>query len=39
MLVTHTWIFALDHTEQGRVEPPEAAPVGDADYEQDQDKP
>jgi hypothetical protein len=39
MLVAHTCIFAIDHVEQGRVEPPEPAPVEDADYEQDQGKP
>jgi hypothetical protein len=39
MLVAHTCIFAIDHVEQGRVEPPEPAPVEDADYEQDHGKP
>jgi hypothetical protein len=39
MLVTHTYTFAIDHVEPGCVEPPEAAPVGTADYEQDQGKP
>jgi hypothetical protein len=34
MLVAHTCIFAIDHVEQGRVEPPEPAPVETADYEQ-----
>jgi hypothetical protein len=38
MLVAHTCTFAIDHVEQGRVEPPESAPVETADYEQDQDK-
>jgi hypothetical protein len=31
--------IAIDHAEQGRVEPPEPAPVEGADYEQDQGKP
>jgi hypothetical protein len=39
MLVVHTYTFAIDHVEQGHVEPPEPAPVETADYEQDQDKP
>jgi hypothetical protein len=39
MLVFHTYIFVIDHTEQGHVEPPEPAPVEGADYEQDQGKP
>jgi hypothetical protein len=39
MLVAHACIFEIDHVEQGRVEPPEAAPVETADYEQDQGKP
>jgi hypothetical protein len=39
MLASHTCTFAIDHTEQGRVEPPEPAPVEGADYEQDQGKP
>jgi hypothetical protein len=30
--------IAIDNTEQGRVEPPERAPVETADYEQDQGK-
>jgi hypothetical protein len=30
---------ALDHAEQGRVEPPEPAPIEAVDYEQDQGKP
>jgi hypothetical protein len=34
MLVAHTCIFVIDHVEQGRVEPPEPAPVETADYEQ-----
>jgi hypothetical protein len=29
----------IDHTEQGRVEPPEPAPIEGTDYEQDQGKP
>jgi hypothetical protein len=39
MLVAHNYTFAIDHVEQGRVEPPEPAPVEGADYEQDQGKP
>jgi hypothetical protein len=39
MLVSHTCIFVIDHTEQGRAEPPEPAPVEGADYEQYQGKP
>ncbi len=39
MLVAHDCIFEIDHAEQGRVEPPEPAPVEGADYEQDQGKP
>jgi hypothetical protein len=39
MLVAHTCTFVIYHVEQGRVEPPEAAPVETADYEQDQGKP
>jgi hypothetical protein len=39
MLVAHTCTFAIDHVEQGRVEPLKPAPVGGVDYEQDQGKP
>jgi hypothetical protein len=39
ILVSHTCIFAIDHMEQGREEPSEAAAVKGADYEQDQGKP
>jgi hypothetical protein len=39
MLVSQTCIFAIDHAEQGREEPPELAPVESANCEQDQDKP
>jgi hypothetical protein len=39
MLVAHTCTFAIDYVEQGRVEPPEPAPLEGADYEQDQGKP
>jgi hypothetical protein len=39
MLVAHNYTFAIDHVEQGRVEPPKLAPVEGADYEQDQGKP
>jgi hypothetical protein len=38
-LVTHACTFAIDHVEQGCVEPPELAPVETADFEQDQGKP
>jgi hypothetical protein len=31
--------IAIDHAEQGRVEPSEPAPVEGVDYEQDQGKP
>jgi hypothetical protein len=33
MLVAHNYTFAIDHVEQGHVEPPEPAPVEGADYE------
>jgi hypothetical protein len=39
MLVAHGCIFAIDHAEQGRAEPPESAPVETTDYGQDQGKP
>jgi hypothetical protein len=39
MLASHTCTFVIDPVEQGRVEPPEKAPVEGADYEQDQGKP
>jgi hypothetical protein len=39
MLAAHTCLFAIDHVEQGRVEPLEPAPVEGADYEQDQGNP
>jgi hypothetical protein len=39
MLVAHTCMFAIDHVEQGRVEPPEPTPVDGTDHEQDQGKP
>jgi hypothetical protein len=35
ILVSHICIFAIDHVEQRRVEPPEPAPVKGTDYEQD----
>jgi hypothetical protein len=38
MVVSHSYIIAIDHVEQGRVEPPEPAPVEAANYEQDQGK-
>jgi hypothetical protein len=39
MLVAHTYTFAIDPADLGRVEPPEPARVETADYEQDQGKP
>jgi hypothetical protein len=39
MLASHTCTFVIDHLEQGRVEPPEPAPVEGPNYEQDQGKP
>jgi hypothetical protein len=39
MLVSHTYIFVMDHVEPRRVEPTEPAPVETGDYEQDQGKP
>jgi hypothetical protein len=39
MLAAHTCTFAIDHVEQGRVEPPEPVPVETANYEQDHGKP
>jgi hypothetical protein len=39
MLVAQDCIFVIDHEEQGRAEPPEPAPLEDADFEQDQGKP
>jgi hypothetical protein len=33
MLVAHTCTVAIDHVEEGRVEPPEPVPVEGADYE------
>jgi hypothetical protein len=35
MLVSHTCIITIYHTEQGRAEPPELAPVEGAEYDQD----
>jgi hypothetical protein len=37
--MAHMCIFAIDHTEHGREEPPEPALVETADFEQDQGKP
>jgi uncharacterized protein with PQ loop repeat len=34
MLVAHTCTFVIDPAEQGRVKPPEPAPVETADYNQ-----
>jgi hypothetical protein len=39
LLASHTCTFAIDHTEQGRVELPEPAPVEGVDHEQVQGKP
>jgi hypothetical protein len=39
IIVAHGCIFAIDRAGQGRVEPPETAPVETADFEQDQGKP
>jgi hypothetical protein len=39
ILVSHTCIFVIDHVESKRDEPPEPAPVEDANPEQDQGKP
>jgi hypothetical protein len=39
ILMSHTCIFVIDHTEQGREEPLVPAPVEGADYKQDQGKP
>jgi hypothetical protein len=37
--MAHACIFAIDHAEHERKEPPEPAPVETADFEQDQGKP
>jgi hypothetical protein len=34
--VSHTCIFAINHAEQGRAEPPEPALVEGTDYEHEQ---
>jgi hypothetical protein len=39
VLMAHTCIFAIDHVEHEREEPPVLAPVETADFEQDQGKP
>jgi hypothetical protein len=39
MLVSHTYIFAIDHAEQGHEEPPEPSQVEGANSEQYQGKP
>jgi hypothetical protein len=39
ILVSHAYIFVIDHAEQERVEPSEPAPVEGTDYEQDQGNP
>jgi hypothetical protein len=39
MLVSHTCIFAIDHTEPGHEDSPEPAPVKAGNHEQDQGKP
>jgi hypothetical protein len=38
LLVSHTYIIAIDHVEPGHEEPPEPAPVEGGNYEQDQGK-
>jgi hypothetical protein len=39
MLVSHTYIIAIDHAEQGSEEPSEPAQVEDTSPEQEQGKP
>jgi hypothetical protein len=39
LLVAHTYTFVIDPVEQGRVEPPEPAPIEGVNYKQDQGKP
>jgi hypothetical protein len=39
VLASHTCTFAIEHIEQGRMEPPKLAPIEGTDYEQDQGKP
>jgi hypothetical protein len=39
MLASDMYIIVIGHTEQGREEPPEPAPVEGGNYEQDQGKP
>jgi hypothetical protein len=39
ILVSDTYIFTIDHAEQGHEEPPEPAQVEGANSEQDQGKP
>jgi hypothetical protein len=39
MLVSHTYIFVIDHTELGHEEPSKPARVEGGNYEQDQTKP
>jgi hypothetical protein len=39
MLMSHTCMFAIDHTEQGPEEPSEPAQVEGVNPEQDQGKP
>jgi hypothetical protein len=39
MLASYTRTLAIDRMDQERAEPPEPAPVEDADYEQDLGKP
>jgi hypothetical protein len=39
MLVSHTYIFVIDHAEQGHEEPPEPTQVEGANFEQEQGMP
>jgi hypothetical protein len=39
LLVSHTWIFAIDHMEIGHEEPPEPTQVEGAKSKQEQGKP
>jgi hypothetical protein len=39
MLVSHTYIFVINHAEQGHEEPTEPAPVEGANIEHEQGKP
>jgi hypothetical protein len=39
VLMTHTYIFVIDHAEYGLEEPPAPAPVEADEHEQNQGKP